>query len=174
MLSRLIAALHRWAESGWAGAATATWEVLQSSIVPGPSGAVFVPLAVADPERSPELAIWGAAGAIAGGCIAFLIGAQAFESVGRPVLSTLGVSASALTSTAAMFDRHGWMLVFVSTISPLSAKLTCIAAGAFGLPFVEFLPLLILGRIIRFGVLAILLRFAGERIAIRLARRAGG
>jgi membrane protein YqaA with SNARE-associated domain len=174
MLSRLIAALHRWAESGWAGAATATWEVLQSSVVPGPSGAVFAPLSVADPERSPELAIWGAAGAIVGGCIAFLIGAQAFESVGRPVLSALGVSASALTSSAAMFDRHGWMLVFVSTISPLSAKLTCIAAGAFGLPFIEFLPMLILGRVIRFGVLAILLRFAGERIANRLARRARG
>jgi membrane protein YqaA with SNARE-associated domain len=175
MLSRLIAALHRWAESGWAGAATATWEVLQSSVVPGPSGAVFAPLSLADPERSPELAIWGAAGAIAGGCIAFLIGAQAFESVGRPLLSTLGVSAATMTSSAAMFDRHGWLIVFVSTISPLSAKLTCIAAGAFGLPFVEFLPMLILGRIVRFGVLAVLLRFAGERIAIRLAaRRARG
>ena len=175
MLSRLIAALHRWAESGWAGAATATWEVLQSSVVPGPSGAVFAPLSVADPERSPKLAIWGAAGAVAGGCIAFLIGAQAFESVGRPLLSTLGVSAATMTSSVAMFDRHGWLIVFVSTISPLSAKLTCIAAGAFGLPFAEFLPMLILGRIVRFGVLAVLLRFAGERIAIRLAaRRARG
>ena len=84
-------------------------------------------------------------------------------------------SAATMTSSAAMFDRHGWLIVFVSTISPLSAKLTCIAAGAFGLPFVEFLPMLVLGRVIRFGVLAILLRFAGERIAIRLAaRRARG
>src|SRR4051812_31448321 len=134
MLSRLIAALHRWAESGWAGAATATWEVLQSSLVPGPSGAVFAPLALADPERAPRLACWGAAGAIAGGCIAYLIGAQAFEGFGRPVLSTLGVSAATLAASEAMFERHGWLLVFVATISPLSAKLTSIAAGAFGLP----------------------------------------
>jgi membrane protein YqaA with SNARE-associated domain len=175
MLSRLIAALHRWAESGWAGTATAVWEILQSSVLPGPSGAVFAPLALADPERAPELAVWGAAGAIAGGCIAFLIGAQAFEGIGRPVLSALGVSAATLASSAVMFERHGWLLVFVSTISPLSTKLTCIAAGAFGLPFIQFLPVLILGRVIRFGALVVLLRFAGERIANRMAaRRARG
>ena len=44
------------------------------------------------PERAlPGFARFGlagaAAGAIAGGCIAYLIGAQAFESVGRPILS---------------------------------------------------------------------------------------
>ena len=168
---RIIAALHRWAESGWAGTATATWEVLQSSVVPGPSGAVFAPLALADPERASRLAIWATIGAIAGGCIAYLIGAEAFESIGRTVLSTLGVSDARLQSTEAMFARHGWMLVFVATISPLSTKLTCIAAGAFGLPLAQFLPALMVGRAIRFAVLTVLFRFAGERILARLARR---
>ena len=171
MLRRVIAALHRWAESGWAGTATATWEILQSSVVPGPSGAVFAPLAIADPERAPRLAVWATTGAIAGGCIAYLIGAQAFEGLGRSILSTLGVSAARLASTEAMFDRHGWMLVFVATISPLSTKLTCIAAGAFGLPLPQFLPALMFGRMLRFAVLAVAFRFAGERIEARLARR---
>jgi membrane protein YqaA with SNARE-associated domain len=170
MLWRLIAALHRWAESGWAGTATASWEVLQSSIVPGPSGAVFAPLAVADPERAPRLAIWAAAGAIAGGCIAYLIGAEAFDGFGRSMLSTLGVSEARLASSAAMFERHGWLLVFVATISPLSTKLTCVAAGAFGLPIPQFLPALVIGRALRFAVLTVLLRFAGERLAARMTR----
>ena len=139
--------------------------------MPGPSGAVFAPLAIADPERAPRLAVWAAAGAIAGGCIAYLIGAQAFEGVGRAVLSTLGVSDARLLASEALFDRHGWMLVFVSTISPLSTKLTCIAAGAFGLALPQFLPALIVGRVIRFAVLTVLLRLAGERIEARLAGR---
>jgi membrane protein YqaA with SNARE-associated domain len=171
ILFRIIAALHRWAESGWAGTATATWEILQSSVVPGPSGAVFAPLAIADPERAPNLAVWGTAGAIAGGCIAYVNGAQAFEGFGRPVLSALGVTAARLTSSAAMFERHGWLIVFVSTISPLSAKLTCIAAGAFGLPFPQFLPALILGRAVRFAALTLILRYAGERLQARLRRK---
>lgn len=171
MLRRLIAALHRWAESGWASAATVTWELLQSSILPGPSGVVFVPLAVADPPRAPRLAVWGTVAAVAGGCIAYLIGAHAFDAVGRRILSELGVSAARIASSEAMFDRHGWVLVFVSTISPLSTKLTCIAAGAFGLPLAQFLPALAVGRAIRFAVLTILLRFAGERLAARLSNR---
>jgi membrane protein YqaA with SNARE-associated domain len=171
MLSRLIAALHRWAESGWAATATASWEFLQSSVVPGPSGVVFAPLALSDPPRAPRLAAWGAAGAIAGGCIAYLIGAQAFEGLGQSMLSFFGVSQARIASSQSMFERHGWLLVFISTISPLSTKLTCVAAGAFGLPFVQFIPALAVGRIIRFAALTVLLRFAGERLAARLTRR---
>jgi membrane protein YqaA with SNARE-associated domain len=171
MLQRLVAALHRWAESGWAGAATATWELLQSSVVPGPSGVVFAPLSVADPPRAPRLALWGIAGAVVGGCIAYLIGAHAFDSVGRTMFSALGVSDARVAASEAMFARHGWLLVFVSTISPLSTKLTCIAAGAVGLPIAQFLPALIVGRALRFGVLVVLLRFAGERLLERMSRR---
>lgn len=171
MLSRLIASLHRWAESGWAGAATAVWELLQSSVVPGPSGLVFAPLAVADPPRAPRLALWGIAGAIVGGCIAYLIGVHAFDELGRTLLSTFGVSDARIASSEVLFARYGWLLVFASTISPLSAKLTCIAAGAFGLPFAHFLPAYAVGRALRFAVLAVLLRYAGERLMARLAQR---
>ena len=171
MLSRVIRALHRWAESGWSGAATATWEVLQGSIVPGPSGAVFAPLAVADPERAPRLALWGATGSIVGGCIAYLIGVTAFDGLGQTILSMIGVSQATLVRSEAMFERHGWLLVFTATISPLSTKLVCIAAGGFGLPFTTFFPALLVGRAIRFAALTALLRFAGERLQRRLARR---
>ena len=173
-LSRIIGALHRWAESGWAGSATAPWEFFQSSVVPGPSGAVFAPLAVADPPRAPRLALWATAGAVVGGCIAFLIGARAFEGVAQPFFSALGVSAATLNASEAMFERHGWMLVFLSTISPLSTKLTSIAAGAFGLPFVQFLPALFVGRAVRFAALTVILRFAGERLESRLRRTTNG
>jgi len=171
MLLRLISALHRWAESGWAGTATATWEVMQSSFMPGPSAAVFAPLAVADPSRAPRLAVYALAGAIVGGCIAYIIGAHAFDEVGLPVLSFVGVSSARLASMQGLFDRHGWLLVFMSTISPLSTKLTCIAAGAFGLPFATFLPALLVGRALRFAVLTILLRLMGERLLPRLVKR---
>ena len=169
MLLRLVAALHRWAESGWANAATATWELMQGSVLPGPSGVVFAPLAVADPPRASRMAVWALVGAVAGGCIAYLIGAHAFDAIGRPMLSALGVGDARIAASEAAFARHGWMLVFLSTISPLSTKLTCIAAGAFGLPVVQFFPALLVGRAIRFAVLTVLLRYAGERLLKRLA-----
>jgi membrane protein YqaA with SNARE-associated domain len=83
-------------------------------------------------------------------------------------MTTLGVSEARLVRTEAMFAHHGALLVFISTISPLSTKLTCIAAGAFGLALPQFLPSLIIGRLIRFATLTLLLRFAGERLQARL------
>jgi len=120
MLLRLVAALHRWAETGWAEAATATWELLQSSVLPGPSGVVFAPLVVADPPRAPRLAVWAFVGAALGGCIAYFIGAHAFDALGRPMLSALGVGEARIAASEAAFARHGWLLVFLSTVSPLS------------------------------------------------------
>lgn len=139
--------------------------------MPGPSGVVFAPLALADPPRAPRLAVWATVGAIAGGCIAYLIGVHAFDEVGRTVLAMLGVSDARIASSEAMFERHGWKLVFLSTVSPLSTKLACIAAGAFGLPLAHFLPALVVGRALRFTVLTVVLRYAGERLAARLSIR---
>ena len=140
-------------------------------MVPGPSGAIFAPLAIADPPRAPRLAAWGVAGSIIGGCIAYLIGATAFEGLGQTILSMIGVSQATLVRSESMFERHGWLLVFTATISPLSTKLVCIAAGGFGVPFTTFFPALLVGRAVRFTALTIILRFAGERLARRLARR---
>jgi membrane protein YqaA with SNARE-associated domain len=111
---------------------------------------------------------------VLGGCIAYFIGAHAFDELGRPVLAAIGVSDARIASSQALFERYGWLLVFASTVSPLSTKLTCIAAGAFGLPFVQFIPALVVGRALRFAILVVLLRYAGEQLEERLARRMPG
>lgn len=172
-LVALVARLHRWAESGSAGGAVCTWSCLQGSIVPGPSEALFLPLGLADPRRALRLAAWAAVGAIAGGLIAYGIGAFAFDSVGRPLLSLFGMSDARWQSLAGLFHRRGAMLVLLSTVSPLSTKLVCIGAGAFGVPFWPYLLALVAGRVGRFGVLGLVVRFAGDRLVARLERRLG-
>src|SRR4051812_38990017 len=109
-LVALIARLHRWAESGSAGGAVCTWSCLQGSIVPGPSEALFLPLGLADPRRALRLAAWAAVGAVAGGLVAYAIGAFAFESVGRPLLSLFGIGPARWDQLAGLFHRRGAML----------------------------------------------------------------
>ena len=48
--------------------------------------------------------------------------------------------------------------------SPVTRRPVAGAAGAFGLPIPQFLPALVVGRAIRFTALALLLRFAGEKL----------
>ena len=168
-----MARLHRWAESGNAGSAVCTWNALQGSVVPGPSEALLVPLGLADPRRALGLALWATLGAVAGGLAAYAIGAYAFESVGRPLVTLLGVGPARWASLEGLFRRHGALLVVLSTLSPLSTKFVCIGAGAFGVPFGPFALALGAGRLGRFGLVGLVLRFAGGRVVGWLERRLG-
>ena len=160
----LYAALHRWGESGWSGSAVGGWGVLQGSIVPGPSDALLVPLGLADPRRALVLAGWATAGATIGGLIAYAIGAQLLGGVDNSLVEWLGISAQGWETRRAQFEDRGWILVALSTISPLSTKVVCIGAGAFGVPFGEFLLALLVGRGARFLAVGLLLRFAGKGV----------
>jgi membrane protein YqaA with SNARE-associated domain len=160
----LLDRLHRWAEAGWAPQATMAWGAMQGSVVPGPADALIVPLGVADPRIVYRLAIFATAGATIGGIIAWLIGANAFEELGRPILHLLGIGDATIARSEGLFDRRGWLIVLLATVTPVPSKLVCIAAGAFGVPFVPFALALGFGRGARFAVIALGVRLAGERI----------
>lgn len=161
---RILARLHAWAESGWAGGAVATWNVLQGSVMPGPADALLAPLSVSDPPRAFTLAAWATAGAFVGGCVAYVIGATAYESVGLGLLDLIGVERATVESRRALFVQHGWQMVALSTVAPLPTKIVCLAAGAFFIPPLEFASALLVGRAARFGVVAVLCRAVGRRL----------
>jgi membrane protein YqaA with SNARE-associated domain len=163
--------LHRLAESGWGGTSSFLWGLGQSSVVPGPAEAVLVPLGIADPPAAWRLAGWTFAGTVLGGAIAFAIGMFAFDAV-RPLLGLVGIHAAELERLHTLADRYGVLLVLVSALTPISAKVVSIAAGAFGLPFGAFVITLALARGARLLVVAAILRFAGERVRRYLARGA--
>ncbi|MHB1224707.1 MAG: YqaA family protein [Gemmatimonadaceae bacterium] len=173
LVYRLLARCHDWAESGWGGAAVGGWGFLQGSVVPGPSDAVLIPLGISDPSRVFRLAGWATLGATAGGLVAYLIGLVAFEQLGLPLLELVGVGPARLAASRDTFARHGWQLVLLSAISPLSTKAICVAAGAFGVPAWQFAPALAAGRALRFFGIALLVRMAGPRVLDWLSRRVG-
>jgi membrane protein YqaA with SNARE-associated domain len=170
---RLLARLHRLAEAGWAATAVGAWAFLQASVIPGPVDAVLVPLGLADPRRAWRFAWSALAGGTLGGIVAYSIGTLAFESVGRAILGWLGVAPPEVEQFRALFSEKGLWLVLVSTLTPLPSKLVAIAAGAFGVPVLPFIATIILGRGIRFGVVAAVVRYFGDRVERCIERRYG-
>jgi membrane protein YqaA with SNARE-associated domain len=176
LVTRLVRRLHDWAEAGWAGPAAGTWAFAQSAIVPGPSDTLLVPLGLADPRRAIPLSLWSMAGSVLGSTVAFAIGRFAFASVGHPLLLWLGVTQPWLDHIRVLFATKGATLVALGSLPMLSSKATGIAAGAFGFPFWQFVLISFLVRGLRFVLLGIALRFAGEHVLAwwerRQARRA--
>ena len=172
-IARLLEILHDWAESGWSRSAIAAWGVLNGSVVPGPSDAVFAPLGLTDPKRVYEFAWWAIGGAVVGGLIAYAIGALAFDNVGRPILGWLGFGPSDLESTRALFARRGWLVVVIGSLPFVSPKLVSIAAGAFGVPFWQFTLVIFGVRLVRALIVATLIRYAGTGVTRWVERRVG-
>src|SRR5919108_4499614 len=162
---RVLAKLHHWAESGWAGPATAGWTYAQGAALPGPADALLVPFGLADPRRVYRLALWALMGSTLGGITAYLAGAFAFQELVAPALRLFGVDPAELVAVRALVLRYGWMFVVVSSVSPFPSKLVSVSAGAFGIPFPLFALALGLGRAARFLTIAVLIHLAGERIA---------
>ena len=170
---RVFAWLHRVAEAGWASTAIGVWAFLQASVVPGPVDGVLVPLGLADPKRAWRFAASALVGCVLGALVAYTIGAVAFESVGRTVLGWLGVSGGEVEQLRAMFKVKGLWLVLLSTVTPLSTKLVSIAAGAFGVAVLPFAAMIAVGRGVRYAVVAVVVRYFGDRAERYIEKRYG-
>ena len=164
LVARLLARLHRWAESGWSGPAVLTFNTLQSSFLPAPADTLLLPLGLADPPRVWRLVAWATLGATLGGMALFAAGGAAFDTLGAPVLRTLGLAPADWEWTRPYFERYGAGFVAASAFLPVSTKLSCLAAGAFGVPPLPMLAGLSAGRLARFSVLALAIRFGGTRL----------
>lgn len=170
---RLFAALHRLAERGWAATAIGTWSFLQSSLVPGPVDALLIPLGIADPPKAFRFAWAAVFGAVLGTLVGYTAGALAYDTVGIWVLNLFGVEGGGIEVWRGRFQRQGWWVVFLSTITPVSAKLVSVAAGAFGMPLWKFLLAMFVGRVLRFMTIAFIVRRFGAGVAKWVQKRYG-
>ncbi len=150
-----------------------TWGVLQGSVLMGPADALLAPLGLSDPRTVFSLAVCAIIGSTLGGLIAFGIGAFAFDGIGVPLLHLIGAGPQELASIQALFAERGWMVVLLSWVTPVPAKVVSMAAGAFGMPFAQFSLALLGARTSRTFVVAMLLRFAGARFVTAIERRLG-
>jgi len=154
----LWAAVERFAHARGAVPGTFLWNLSQGSVVPGPSELLMVPLAIADPPRTTVLAVAAWTGSVIGGCVAYGIGALAFEPLAKPVLMLLGVNDAMIVQVTTLMAKYGWLLIVGSTVTPISAKVIMITAGATGLPFSGFIAGLAAGRLLRYTIIVALLR----------------
>ncbi|MBC8086174.1 MAG: DedA family protein [Phycisphaerae bacterium] len=164
---RLYRTMQRWADAGWANSLVFGWGVAQAMLVPGLADVVFLPLALAKPQQAYRLALLAATGTILGSIALYWTGALAFAQLSGPMAAWLGVGDAEMSRMHELLDRYGWLAILASTLSPISTKLTSVASGAFGVPFVAFGAALSAGRIARVLVFAYLVQHGGAKFLAR-------
>ncbi|MEK7438792.1 MAG: hypothetical protein AAB150_18125 [Pseudomonadota bacterium] len=172
-LLHVVAVLHRWAESGWVRSTTATWGFAQSAILPGPDCALLIPLGLADPKRVFSFALWTTVGSFFGALAAYSIGVFAFDRLGIPLLSLVGIGTDNIQQARNMFAEHTLLVVLAGSMGLVPSKLMSITAGGFGVPFVPFALVFLVGRSARYVIVATIIRYAGSRLVAWIERRVG-
>ncbi len=171
-LARAHARLEQWADAGWANSVVFGWGLLQGCIFPGFADLFFLPLALARPERAYRYALVATAGTVIGSVVLYFAGAEALEWLEGPLARYFSLSAADIDEYRATLSSYGGWAIFASTMSPLSTKLTSIASGAAGVPFLQFLFALTAGRLTRTLVFAWLVRHGGASAVAKFTKHA--
>lgn len=142
---------------------------IESFILPFPPPDVMLaPMSLATPSKAMYFASLTLVASLAGGVVGYLIGAFLFEQA-QPLIIDWGYQA-AFETVAHWFNEWGFWAVLIAGFSPVPYKIFTISAGALGLSFIPFLIASLIGRGMRFYLVAWCLAKFGPAIEHKLIR----
>lgn len=135
----------------------------ESSIFPVPPDVLLIAIVVANPLRWLVAAATCSVGSLIGAWIGYAIGSGLMVTVGQPIIDFYGTQHS-WDRFVALAEIWGTWFLAAAAFTPIPFKVATIASGAIGMPIGPFLTVSLIGRTVRFLLVAGLLRVFGVRI----------
>ncbi|MCL5255515.1 MAG: DedA family protein [Gammaproteobacteria bacterium] len=151
----IIWAQHRRAPSILAGVSFA-----ESVIFPIPVDVMLAPMAIAQPDKAFRFALLTSIFSVLGGIAGYLLGMLAFEPLVLPALEYFGYQDS-FVAAQSWFAEWGFWVIFLAGFSPIPYKVFTVTAGVLAIAFLPFVIASIIGRSMRFFLVAWLMRWGG-------------
>lgn len=153
---------------GWAQHPNALWILAivafaESSVFPIPPDLLMIPMILAAPARAFVIAGVALVASVLGGMLGYAIGALAWETLGQPILASLG-KADAMAEFSNRFNDFGFWAVLTAGITPFPYKVITIMSGWTGMPLMTFFATSVLARGGRFFLVAGLLWYFGPKV----------
>jgi len=145
---------------------------VESSVFPIPPDIIMIPMILARPSRAFLIAGIALVASVLGGMLGYAIGALAFDTIGEPILSSLG-KADAMAEFSSRFNDLGFWAVLTAGVTPFPYKVITIMSGWTGMPLGTFILTSILARGLRFFIVAALLWKFGVPMRDFIERRLG-
>lgn len=162
-IRRLYDWVLSWADTPWGPLALFVLSFCESSFFPIPPDPLLIALCLGKRRRSLLFALNCTVASVLGGLFGYLIGYAMFETLAEPVLAFYGYG-DKFEHYAELFKANGAMAVFIPALTPVPYKLVTIASGAAGLNIPVFIAASVIGRGLRFFVVAGLLWWLGEPV----------
>jgi membrane protein YqaA with SNARE-associated domain len=166
LFSGLYARAMQWARHRYASYWLALVSFTESSCFLVPPDVMLAPMSLAKPERAWFYAGLTTIASVLGGLLGYGIGLFAFQ-MAEPWLQSLGYM-HAYEQAAAWFEQWGFWAIFVAGFTPIPYKIFTIAAGAANMLLLPFIVGSLIGRGMRFFLVAALMRWGGPKLEASL------
>jgi len=136
----------------------------ESSFFPVPPDLFLLPAILKNPPRWAVYALNISIASVLGGMFGYLIGAFLFDFIGEPLIRIYHLE-SAFVKVAELFQQNAFWAVFTAAFTPIPFKVFTIASGLFKINPITFILASIIGRALRFFIVAFLIKKLGQRFS---------
>lgn len=169
MIRRLYDWVLSWAESPWGLPALFILAFAEASFFPVPPDVLLIALVLGNRNLALRAALLCLLGSLMGGLLGYWIGYASWDIIGEPLVQFYHGEA-VMEKVRIWADLYGFWGVFLAALTPIPYKVFTISAGLFHFPLLEFVVASILGRGLRFGAVALMIRFFGEPVTTFIDR----
>ena len=152
-----------WAETPYAVPALFILAFAESSFFPVPPDVLLIALAISIPRKSFKYSAICLVGSVLGGILGYGIGLYGYETLGKPIIE-LYHGQEVMNAIKLKYDQWGFWGILFAAVTPIPYKVFTIASGVFKFDFLLFIIASVIGRGLRFFVIAGLIWKFGKPI----------
>ena len=144
--------------------------LIESIIFPIPVDPFLAGLTLATPRKAFKFALFCTIGSVIGGVIGWLLGYVIGPSIQNILLNIPWFTEEKFMTVKSAYNENGMIIIFLGAFTPLPYKIITITSGIAGTNVVGFVLMSLIGRGIRFFIVAYLTKFFGMAALLFLQR----
>ena len=144
--------------------------LIESIIFPIPVDPFLAGLTLAVPQKALKFALLCTIGSVIGGVIGWMLGYFVGSSVENILLNIPWFTEEKFDAVKLAYNQNGMLIIFLGAFTPLPYKIITVTSGIAGINIIGFIFMSIVGRGIRFFIVAYLTKFFGKPALLLLQK----
>ena len=144
--------------------------LIESIIFPIPVDPFLAGLTLAAPKKVLKFALFCTIGSVIGGVVGWLLGYFIGPSIENILLNIPWFTEEKFMSVKSAYNENGMLIIFLGAFTPLPYKIITITSGMAGINIIGFVLMSLVGRGIRFFMVAYLTKYFGMPALLFLQR----
>ena len=135
--------------------------LIESIIFPIPVDPFLAGLTLAVPKKAFKFALFCTIGSVIGGVVGWLLGYFIGPSIENILLNIPWFTEEKFITVKSAYNENGMLIIFLGAFTPLPYKIITITSGMAGINVIGFVIISLIGRGIRFFIVAYLTKIFG-------------